>query len=308
MVAARADRRHVAEPARLREVGRRRHAPLRVEVARAEPGVDAFLPRRGPPRRAQPAHAEEALDQPVVLEHLDAPGDRLVEQSLVQLAVLRMRTVAVDPHRELVAVRRLRRQVPAVRDERAPAEAFAQRAHAVGQHVGARLPADHARWAERPTRRCRTGAAPRAGTTTSRAAPRRRARRAPRGRRPRRRPSTRGRGPARCDTSTRCRCRSSTTGGCRARPSRAGGAGTPDAVRSSRAQRAKQSRAPSPAMIASSVANPAVDLVDVAVPTHAQPRIPPAPCSPGPRSPARGTTAAARAASCGRPARPGRAA
>ena len=50
VVAARADRRHVAQPARLREVGGRRHAPLRVQVARAERGVDAFLPRRGAAR------------------------------------------------------------------------------------------------------------------------------------------------------------------------------------------------------------------------------------------------------------------
>ena len=45
------------------------------------------------------AHAEEALDQPVVLEHLHAPRHGLVEQTLVQLAVLRVRAVAVDPHR-----------------------------------------------------------------------------------------------------------------------------------------------------------------------------------------------------------------
>ena len=56
---------------------------------------------------------------------------------------------------------------------------------------------------------------------------------------------------------------------------------TPDAARSRRAQRAKQSRAPSPAMIASSVAKPGGDLVDVAVPTGAQARRRPAPCPPG---------------------------
>ena len=93
-----------------------------------ERGVDALLPRGGAARRAQAAHAEEALDQPVVLEHLDAPRDALVEQPLVQLGVLRMRAVGVDPHRELVEVRRLRRQVPAVRDQRPPAEPLAQRA------------------------------------------------------------------------------------------------------------------------------------------------------------------------------------
>ena len=243
VVAARADRRDVAQPARLREVGRRRHAPLRVQVARAEAGVDALLPRGGAARRAQAAHAEEALDQPVVLEDLHAPRHGLVEQPLVELGVLRMRAVAVDPHRELVDVRRLRRQVAAVRDERPAAEPLAQRRRCRRAARRRAAPSAPCRSAARPTRRCRTGAAPRAGTTTSRAAPRRPARRALRGRRPRRRPSTRRRGRARCGTSRRCRCRSSTRAACRARRRRAPGAAHARRRRAAAAPTARSSRA-----------------------------------------------------------------
>ena len=178
-------------------------------------------------------------------------------------------------------VRRLRRQVPAVRDERAPVEALAQ--HARRRRAARRRAAPSApcRSAERPTRRCRTGAAPRAGTTTSRAAPRRRG--TPRA--------------SRSSTAATTVDAASSPGSVRyqyALPlsvqydrrvpstsaSRAG-AGTPDADRRSRAQRAKQSRAPSPAMIASSVAKPAAHVVDVAVPARRAARRRPAPCPAG---------------------------
>ncbi len=102
------------------------------------------------PGAAQPAHTEEALDQPVVLEHLDAPGDALVEQALVQLGVLRVRAITVGPHRDVARVIRLGREVPAVHDQRPSAQALAQSGDSVGQHVGTRLPANHARRRDHP--------------------------------------------------------------------------------------------------------------------------------------------------------------
>ncbi len=92
----------------------------------------------------QAAHTEKALDEPVVLEHFHAPGDGLVEKTLVQLGVLRMRAVAVGPHRHVAGVRRLRAEMPAVRDEGTPPEPFAQRGNAIGQHVGTGFPPNHA--------------------------------------------------------------------------------------------------------------------------------------------------------------------
>ena len=152
----------------------RGHAPLQGDAPLAGGPVDALLPRPRPARPLpQAADAEEHLDQPVVLEGLDAPGQALVEPALVDLGGGGRGVGAVDVHGDLGGDRRLGREVADVGDQRRIAQPGAQVGDAVGQDVGPLLPGDHARWAAPPTRRCRTGAARRAGRTTSRAARRR---------------------------------------------------------------------------------------------------------------------------------------
>ena len=293
VVAARADRRDVLQPAHLREVGRRRHAPLRVQVARAEPGVDALLPRRGP-ARARAARARRGSTRSASRARTPPRPTRRPGRA----AARRARGPADARGRRRPTSRTRRRTATATTDAGSARPAAAGRAVRAARRCrrAARrraAPSAPCRSAARPTRRCRTGAAPRADTTTSRAAPRPRARRAPRGRRPRATTvDAASRSPARCGTSTRCRCRSSTTAACRARRSRARRAATPDAdAQQPRPTRRSSRAAPSPAMTASSVANPA----GTSSMSPCQPARSPVPaCSlPGRhrRSPARGTPA-----------------
>ena len=126
----------------LQHVGGCRHAPLQGDAARRRRSIDTLLPRaRTAGLGAQAAHAEEALDEPVVLERLDAPCLGLVEPALVEVAARRVGAVAVDPALELADVRRARREVPAVGDERRITQRCSQRCDALGNHVVARLPA-----------------------------------------------------------------------------------------------------------------------------------------------------------------------
>ena len=86
VIARRAHRRDLSERRGLGHVGRSAHAPLQRDAALTSGTIDSLLPRPGPARNlAQSAHAEEDLDQPVVLERLDAPRDALIQPPLVRL-------------------------------------------------------------------------------------------------------------------------------------------------------------------------------------------------------------------------------
>ena len=144
VVAAGSHRGHLRERRGLREVRRRAHAPLQGDAPVGRGPVDALLPRPGPARFAsQSLDTEEHLDQPVVLEGLDTPGDALVEPAFVALrrGGHGVRTVDVDGN--LLGDRRVRSEVTDVRDERRVAEPVTQCSDAVGQHVGTGLPREH---------------------------------------------------------------------------------------------------------------------------------------------------------------------
>ena len=90
------------------------------------------------------AHAEEDLDQPVVLEGLDAPGPALIEPALVGLGSGGRGVVAVDPSRGLRRHRRVRREVADVGHQRRVSQAAgAGRRCRRGARRVALLPGDH---------------------------------------------------------------------------------------------------------------------------------------------------------------------
>ena len=144
MVPAGAHRRDLGERGAAGEVGRGAHAPLERDPAFAGGAVDALLPVPGASRfAAQSADPEEDLDQPVVLEGLDPPGDALVEPPLVGLGGGRRRVRAVEVHRDLRRDGSLGGQVTDVGDQRRVPQPTAQCRDPVGQDVVAGFPGDH---------------------------------------------------------------------------------------------------------------------------------------------------------------------
>ena len=132
-----------------------------VKPRSAAAACDAALPRLGAPgARAQPAHADEALDQPVVLEGRARPTRRTGRASARKAAAS---ADARACRRSSTASRVAYGDVDARWRQCATSggspSARAQRREAVGQDVVARLPAHADPSAARSTPRCRTGAA-----------------------------------------------------------------------------------------------------------------------------------------------------
>ena len=109
----------------------------RSPAARSMPSCQA---RGAAGRLAQAAHAEEALDQPVVLEGLDAPLQAWSSQRSYNAGVLGWARSPSTQQSNSSTYGDDGREVAAVRREWWVAEALAQRGDAVGQDVVARLP------------------------------------------------------------------------------------------------------------------------------------------------------------------------